>query len=285
MKLDAHQHFWSLQRENDYGFLTPEAGVLYRDYAPDELAPLLAAHGIQYSIAVQAAETVQETLYLLELAERHEFVAGVVGWIDLEADSDSFMHVWNQLRQHRKFVGIRPMLQDLPDDRWILQPNVLENLRTLAAEQFPFDMLVYPRHLPYIAEMLEAVPGLRAVVDHAAKPPIRSGWSESWATWMRQISRFPHVWCKLSGMVTEADLQHWKPDDLAPYVDVVLDCFGPERVMFGSDWPVCLLAASYGQVYTTAEQLLRQRLDAAACEAVFGANAARFYNITDGKGR
>lgn len=279
MRIDAHQHFWTLQRENDYGFLTPEAGVLYADYAPSDLQPLLARHGFQRCITVQAAPTVAETRYVLNWIEDVPFVAGVVGWLDMDAEPADFRKVYRELRQHEKFIGIRPMLQDL-EDRWIVRPNVLRNLQVLEADQFPFDVLVKPHQLPAIVEMLAAVPKLRAVIDHAAKPLIRTRQLSPWDQWMEQASHYPNVWCKLSGMVTEADHEQWSANDLAPYVGHVLACFGPERTMFGSDWPVCLLAASYSEVVQVMEQLLAERLDAAGCAAVFGGNAAKFYKLS-----
>ncbi|GAA4305313.1 amidohydrolase family protein [Compostibacter hankyongensis] len=283
MKIDAHQHFWSTQRPNDYGFLTPDAGVLYKDYLPADLRPHLQDNDIDYTILVQAAETEDETRWLLELAEKTGYVAGVVGWVNFDTDPESFQKALNGFRKHEKFVGVRPMLQDLPDDRFILRPRVLENLRTVANLDFPFELLVYPRHLPYVYEMLQRVPGLRAVIDHLAKPDIRSAKLDLWLFWMEQISTFPNVWCKLSGMVTEADHKSWKPEDFKPYVFPVMDCFGANRLMFGSDWPVCLQAATYGGVYRLLHDLLEQRAEKTgsnACKAIFGENAAAFYKLS-----
>lgn len=282
MRIDAHQHFWSTKRPNDYGFLVPAAGVLYNEYRPEDLKPVLDTVGIDYTVVVQAAETEEETNWLLDLVEEAEYVAGVVGWIDFDTDSGTFRKKLDHFRKYRKFIGVRPMLQDLPDDRFILRPGVLENLKIVADLDFPFDILIYPKHLPHIYEMLKKVPGLRAVIDHVAKPEIRNGKIEPWLSWMQKISQFPNVWCKLSGMVTEADHHSWEQRDFDPYIQGIAGTFGPMRLMFGSDWPVCLQAATYAQVYDLlikGLEKLPERLNDAQQEAVFGGNASRFYKL------
>jgi L-fuconolactonase len=282
MKIDAHQHFWSTQRPNDYGFLTPAAGVLYRDYFPEDLEPNLKSAAIDYTVLVQAAETEEETQWLLDLVNEVDFVAGVVGWVNFDTDSETFTQRLNAFRKNPKFIGVRPMLQDLPDDRFILRPRVLENLKIVASLDFPFDILIYPKHLPAIYEMLQKVPGLRAVIDHLAKPEIRNNNLEPWLSWMQKISKFPNVWCKLSGMVTEADHKNWKQEDFIPYVQGAVNAFGSERLMFGSDWPVCLQAATYQQVCDLLVKVLNklpEKLENMQCEAIFGGNAAKFYKL------
>lgn len=275
-RIDAHQHFWVLSR-GDYSWLTPAAGILYRDYLPEHLQPHLQANGIEATVLVQAAPTVAETEFLLELSDRYPFIAGVVGWLDLEGDD--FPRQLERLQRHPNFKGVRPMLQDLPDDAWILRPRVQEALRLLAEREVAFDFLVFPRHLPHVVTTLEAIPGLRAVIDHLAKPPIARGELEPWRTWLARVAQFPGVMCKLSGMVTEADHQQWRPEHLAPYVHHALDLFGPDRVMFGSDWPVCLLAASYDRVVAALREALGSRLTPELDDALFGGNAARFYRL------
>lgn len=277
MKLDAHQHYWKLSR-GDYGWLTPELGVLYRDYLPEDLKPLLATNGIDRTIVVQAAPTVEETEFMLELSNSEESIAGVVGWLDLEADD--FGKQLERLRQHPRFVGLRPMLQELEDEQWILQDRVLENVKLMADWRVPLDILINPGHLPHIVRLLEAVPGLRGVVDHLAKPDIRSGVFEPWSRDLAEVSKHEGVYCKLSGMVTEADPNGWKTEDFTPYVHHVVEHFGTKRVMFGSDWPVCLLAADYGQVVRLLEDALPGGLDPEAMEDIFGGNAAHFYGIS-----
>lgn len=282
MRIDAHQHFWSTKRPNDYGFLVPEAGVLYNEYKPEGLKLVLDTIGIDYTVLVQAAETEEETNWLLDLVEEVEYVAGVVGWIDFDTDSETFSKKLDHFRKNRKFIGVRPMLQDLPDDRFILRPRVLENLKIVASQDFPFDILVYPKHLPHIYEMLQRVPGLRAVIDHMAKPEIRSAKTEPWLFWMQKISQFPNVWCKLSGMVTEADHYNWEQREFEPYIQGIVQSFGPMRLMFGSDWPVCLQAATYTQVYDLlikGLEKLPERLNDTQWEAIFGTNASKFYKL------
>ena len=257
--------------------MKPEMKVLYRDYMPQDLEPSLKRHKIDKTVLVQAAPTVAETDFLLEIAETYDFVAGVVGWLDFE--SEDFQSLFERYRRNRKFIGIRPMLEELADDDWILRPQVLEPLQLIAEADFPFDFLVKPRHLSYVAKALEAVPGLRAVIDHIAKPEIRAQEFEPWKSMIRELAQHKNLYCKLSGMVTEARHDLWKPEDLRPYIEHVVECFGPDRVMYGSDWPVCLLAGSYDQVIGVLESILNPRLDNASLEAIYGDNAARFYKL------
>ena len=277
MRIDSHQHYWKLSR-GDYGWLTPEMGLLYRDYLPGDLEPTLARHTIDKTILVQAAPTVAETDFMLSLAAEHDSIGGVVGWLDVAAPD--FPRLFEKYRQEPAFVGIRPMLHDLADDAWVIRPVVLENLGVLAEHDFPFDFLVRPQHLPHALHALERVPNLRAVIDHIAKPLIADRQFEPWGAQLREIARHENVYCKLSGMVTEADHANWTPADLKPYIDHTVESFGLERVMFGSDWPVCLLAARYDDVIGALEAVLAPDLDEASMAQVFGENAARFYGIT-----
>jgi L-fucono-1,5-lactonase len=276
MRIDSHQHFWKVSR-GDYSWMKPAMQVLYRDYLPEELKPSLENHQINKTVLVQAAPTVAETDFLLEIARKHEFIAGVVGWLDLE--SNDFPALFELYSRQHKFVGIRPMLEDLPDDDWILRPQVMDSLRIIAQLDFPFDFLVRPRHLPYVAKALEEVSGLRAVIDHIAKPEIKAQKMEPWKSLIRDLAQHNNLFCKVSGMVTEADRDSWNPEHLRPYVDHVLECFGPDRLMYGSDWPVCLLAGSYDRVIDALKTVLDPPLDEAATQAVYGGNAARFYKL------
>lgn len=276
MNIDAHQHFWRVSR-GDYGWMSPTMPILYRDYLPADLAPLLQAAEIDCTILVQAAQTEAETEFLLELADHTPFVAGVVGWLEL--DDDGFPGRLERFRQNSKFVSVRPMLQDLADDAYILRPRVLANLKYLASIDFPFEFLTFPRHLPHVESALQQVPGLRAVIDHLSKPPIGSGELEPWRALLRRVAAFPNLSCKVSGMVTEADHANWTTEDLRPYVDHVIDSFGPDRLLFGSDWPVALQAATYSDVVNATRTLLGARLDAAGMAAAFGGNAKRFYGL------
>jgi len=274
--IDAHHHFWKISR-GDYHWMTPAMPLLARDYLVDDLQPHLRKSGVARTVLVQAAATEAESDFLLDLASHTDFVAGVTGWLDL-ADS-RFPQRLAHYRRHPKFVAVRPMLQDMNDDAWILRPEVLRNLRYVAELKFPFEFLTFPRHLPHVLRALEEAPGLHAVIDHLSKPPIASGALEPWATLMKRVADFPEVYCKLSGMVTEADHARWSPDSLAPYVDHVVDVFGADRLLFGSDWPVCRLAAEYGEVVNALRTVLSPRLGPRELEKVFRCNAERFYGL------
>ena len=275
--IDAHHHFWRIAR-GDYGWMSPAMGLpLYRDHGPEDLGPLLEVAGVDRTVLVQAAETEAETAFLLDLADRTPFVAGVVGWLDLE---DAHFAARLDLAMRRpRLKGLRPMLQDMEDDAWLLRPAVLASLRVMADRDLPLDLLVRPRHLPVVARMLDLVPDLRTVVDHIAKPAIAARSFDGWAADMARIASVPSVHCKLSGMITEADHGTWTPADLAPYVHHVLDHFGPGRSMYGSDWPVCLLAGTYGDTGDALRTALGPRVPQAGLEAIFGGTAARFYGL------
>jgi L-fuconolactonase len=275
--VDSHQHFWVASRGNYYWMDAAKAPILCRDYLPGDLAPSLRHAGVDRTILVQAAQTVQETDFLLDLAEGVDFVAGVVGWLDMEAPD--FERQLAHRRKHAKFVGVRPMLQDLEDDEWILRPGMLRSLAALAEQRVPFEFLTYPRHLPHVLTALDKTPGLNAMIDHLSKPPIASGVLEPWRALVAQVAERQNVCCKISGMITEADHAAWTPDNLKPYAYYVFDCFGVDRVMFGSDWPVCLLAGTYGEVMNAVRAILGPRLDRQGTDKLFGANAARFYGL------
>jgi L-fuconolactonase len=277
-RIDSHQHYWRASR-GDYHWMSAAVRPLCRDFLPADLAPHLHKHRIDRTIVVQAAQTVSETDFLLSLAESDSTVAGVVGWLDF--DRDDFPAQFERYRRRPKFVGLRPMIQDLPDDRWILRDRVQAHLGLIAEADFPFEFLTFSRHLPHVLATLERRPRLRAAIDHLSKPPVKSGELHPWKDLMTRIAReHPSVMCKISGLVTEADHAKWEIDDLRPYVEHVFAVFGKKRVMFGSDWPVCLLAATYDRVVNAVEEILGPRLDFAANEAFFGGNALRFYKLT-----
>jgi L-fuconolactonase len=265
--VDAHHHLWKISR-GDYHWMTPAMPVLARDYLIEDLQPHLRKAGVARTVLVQAAATEAETDFLLDLASQADCVAGVTGWLDLA--EPTFPERLAHYRRHPKFLAVRPMLQDLRDDAWILRPTEL---------RFPFEFLTFPRHLPHVARALEETPGLHAVIDHLSKPPIASGALEPWASLIRRVAAFPGVHCKLSGMVTEADHDAWTPGSLAPYVDHVIDVFGVDRLLFGSDWPVCRLAAEYGEVVNALRTILGSRLGPRELELVFRVNAERFYAL------
>jgi len=276
MQIDAHQHYWNPAR-GDYGWLTPQLASLYRVFGPDDLAPLRERAGVSRTVVVQAAPTVEETRYLLELARNEESIAGVVGWVPmLDADAPALIA---ELAREPKFKAVRPMLQDLPDDNWIADPALKPAVDALIAHDLAFDALIFARHVDALLTFIERFPQLRIVVDHGAKPPIRDG-SAGWHAWAEGITRlaaFAHVHCKLSGLATEA-AQGWTEATLRPYVDHLLAAFGPKRLMWGSDWPVLNLNGDYLLWHSVATLLLAQ-LSGAERDAVFGDNAAAFYRL------
>lgn len=251
---------------------------LARPFLPADLAPILARHGIDRTVLVQAAATEAESAFLLSIAERHAFVAGVVTWLDME--SDDFESRLDAQMAHQKFVGVRPMIQDIADPTWMLKPSVKRSFAVLVDRNVCFDFLIRPHQLDPALQILHEFPRLRAVIDHLAKPDIRRGMTEPWRSLMRRVADHDNVFCKLSGMVTEADHQHWSAGDLEPYIAHAVGCFGPERLMFGSDWPVCTLAATYAQVLTALESNLASLgLDEPALARIFGGTAWEFYRL------
>jgi L-fuconolactonase len=277
MILDTHQHFWKANR-GDYHWMTPAVPILARDYLPRDLRTDLRKADVARTVLIQAAQTADETDFLLKLAEETDFVAGVVGWFDLE--QESFPLVYEEKREkHPKLVGVRPMLQDMADDGWILRKQVMENLRYLADRKAVFEFLTYTRHLPFVLEVLEEEPRLHAVIDHISKPEIKVGKMEPWNELISKVARHENVFCKLSGMITEADHRMWEPQHLRPYIEHVLDSFGEDRVMFGSDWPVCLLAGSYAEVINALRTVVADHLSPSGLVKLFSRNGTRFYGV------
>jgi len=281
MRVDAHQHFWLPDRV-EYAWMKPLRGEaarrLVRPVLPAELEPILAHHEIAQTVLVQAATDEAEADFLLELAERHAFIAGAVVWLDME--SPDFGRELARRSAHPKFRGVRPMIQDIDDPGWLRRPRVRSAFGVLEEQQVCFDFLIKPHQLPATLEVLARFPALRAVIDHIAKPDISRGAREPWAESMQRVSEHPNVYCKLSGMITEADHERWTANDLAPYVAHALACFGPERSMFGSDWPVCTLAGSYDRVVGALEDnLARLALPEPARQAIFADTARAFYRL------
>ncbi|WP_348262290.1 amidohydrolase family protein [Telmatobacter sp. DSM 110680] len=275
MRIDAHQHFWKYSPA-EYGWISDAMPELKRDFLPSDLKPLLDANGFEGSIAVQARQDLDETFWLLELANQDNFIKGVVGWVDL--CSQELPVMLKQLASQPKLVGVRHILQDEPDDRFMLRPNFRRGIARLADHGLTYDLLLHPRHLPIAVQLVQEFPRQRFVLDHIAKPGIADGLIEPWAREIRTLAKFENVWCKLSGMVTEARWKQWKPEDFRRHLDVVFDAFGTERLMIGSDWPVCTLSAGYsdtmGLVMQYAKDLPSQHL-----EALLGGNCARFYGL------
>lgn len=274
MRIDAHQHYWRLDR-GDYHWM-PADGPLHRDWLPADLAPLNMAAGISGTVAVQAAQTVAETEFLLDLARRPEnSIMAVVGWVDL--DSDDAADDLERLAADPKLRAIRPMLQDLPDPAWILRPRVLQNLRRLPDFGLAYELLSYPGHLPYALEAIDQIPDVPVIIDHLSKPVYSSPPPEFWRTWIGRFAEREHTVIKISGMVTEVG-SCWTPDAVGPNVAVVMEEFGTDRIMFGSDWPVCLQAADHAGVVRLAEQLVGG-LSTAEQECFWFRTACRSYGL------
>ena len=275
MRLDAHQHFWHYHPQQ-HVWMTDQMAVLRRDYLPTELAPLLQSLQFDGTIAVQARQMLEETEWLLQLSEQHDFIQGVVGWVDLRAP-----HVREQLERyarHPRLVGVRHVVHDEPDDRFMLLPEFRRGIAQLWAFDLTYDLLLFPRHLPVALDLVREYPEQPFVLDHIAKPAIRDGLLAPWDRDLRELARCANVWCKLSGLVTEARWKQWRPEDFHRYLDVVVEAFGTGRVMIGSDWPVCTLSGDYAAVLGIVLDYLQQ-FPAPVREAVLGGNCARFYGI------
>jgi L-fuconolactonase len=278
LKIDAHQHFWELSQPFDYRWLdAPALAPIRRDYLPVDLEPHLRTAGVDRSIFVQTQHLLDENRWALDLADRHPFLAGVVGWVDL-ASPDCERQL-REFLEHPKFVGVRHVTQDEPDDGFIVRDEVLRGLGVLERHGVPFDLLFYVKHLRHAANLAGRFPDLPMVIDHLAKPRIKDHAIDDWLPNFRAAARFPNVYCKVSGMVTEADHASWTVDDLRPYVAHALDAFGPDRLMFGSDWPVCELAGTYAEVYEALDRALGP-LSPSERAAIFGGTAARFYRLS-----
>ena len=278
--IDAHQHFWSEPSVAQYPWMTGDFAALRKSFLPADLAPLLAANGVDGTVAVQSRSSLEESRWLLETAAESSFVLGVVGWVDLTGpDVEEQISSLRQAPGGHHLVGIRHQVHDEDDPGWLRRPDVQAGLRAVEAAGLVYDLLVREQQLPAALETAQALPSLRFVIDHIAKPKIAAGPADpGWEAALRPFAELDNVACKLSGMVTEADWGRWRPEDLVPYVDKVLGWFGQDRLLFGSDWPVSTLAAGYEEVILTARSLLGG-LPPAALQAIFGGNAARLYRL------
>jgi L-fuconolactonase len=277
--VDTHQHYWRYDAK-DYAWIDDRMAALRRDFGPVDVAGAMSRTGFTESVAVQARQTPDETEALLAIADRHPSVVGVVGWVDLRAD-DVEARLAHASR-HPKLVGVRHIVQDEPDDRFLLGRAFRRGVRCLEQFGLTYDILVYPRHLPVVATFLDEFPHHRFVVDHLAKPQIRAREIDRWARDLEAVAAHPHVMAKVSGLVTEADWARWRPADLRPYLDVAWDVFGPDRLMVGSDWPVCTVAASYEQTMGVVLEYLSARPPHER-HAVLGDNARRFWRLDVGR--
>ena len=275
IRLDAHQHFWKYNPRRD-GWITEDMAAIQRDFLPLDLEGTLAANGFDGCVAVQADQSLDETQFLLDLAARHPFIKGVVGWVDLR--SPRLDVTLETLAHDRRLRGIRHLAQAEPDD-FLAQDHVIRGIGRLGHLGLTYDILVFDRQLPAALTLVSRLPGQAFVLDHLAKPPVKEGRLEPWATHLKELAKRPNVCCKISGLVTEADWAGWRPEHLRPYLDVAFDAFDTDRVMFGSDWPVCLIAATYERVLSVVDKYTAA-LSAGERDGLFGGNAARFYGLT-----
>ena len=274
MKIDSHQHFWIFDPVRD-SWITPEMETIQRDFLPADLKPVLEDNGIDGCVAVQSDQSDAETEFLLHLADANDFIKGVVGWIDLRAaDLYDRLEVYSQFEQLK---GFRHIAQGQPDG-FLLQPDFIKGVKQLAAFDFTYDILIYPNQLSEAFEFAKQLPNVRFVLDHIAKPYIKKGDIDIWAKDIAKLSELPNVSCKVSGMVTEADWYTWKKSDLRPYLDVVFDAFGTDRILFGSDWPVCLVAARYKDMKAIVTDYI-DSFSKTEQDKVMGGNAIKFYNL------
>jgi len=279
LTIDAHQHFWQLSKPFNHGWLeAPQNAPIRRDFLPEHLEPHLRTAGVDRTIVVQTQHNLEENRWLLGLAARHRFIAGVVGWVDLA--SPACAEQVEEFKAQPKFVGVRHITQDEPDNDFLLRPEVLRGLKVLETHGVPFDLLLYVKHLRHVPALARRLPALPMVIDHLAKPRIKERQTDDWLPHFRAAAAFANVYCKLSGMITEADWQRWQAADLRFYVQTALECFGPERCLFGSDWPVCELAGTYQQVYDALNDAL-EPISQDARNQIFGATARHFYQIKD----
>jgi len=276
--VDTHQHFWD-PATGVYPWMTDDLVAIRRSFAPADLKPTLDRLGINRTILVQTRSSLPETVDFLATAASTDFVAGVVGWVDLtDASVGGALDGLLSGPNGRWLVGIRHQVHDEPDPDWLMRPDVLRGLRAVARAGLPYDLVVRPRELPASVALAKTIPELTLVIDHIAKPKIRQGMIEPWAERMSTLAALPNVVCKLSGMVTEANWTSWTRADLQTYVDRVLDWFGPSRLLFGSDWPVCLLCATYDEVFRAAQELVKD-VSAAEREQIFASTASRVYGL------
>ncbi len=275
MKIDSHQHFWTYHPA-EYGWIDESMNILRRDYLPIDLTGVLSTEGFDGSIVVQARQTIEETKWLLQLADENPKILGVVGWVDLCASDINDQLA--DLTQNKKLVGVRHVIHDETDDRFMLREDFRNGISALRKYNLTYDLLIFPKHLNYASSLVAEFPDQPFVIDHISKPFIREGILEPWRTDLKLLAQYPNVYCKLSGMVTEADINTWNQQTFESYLDVVFEAFGPDKLMVGSDWPVCLLGGSYSDVIGIVKNYIGQ-LDTNTHEKILGKNCLRFYNL------
>lgn len=275
MIIDAHHHLWQFN-EKDYGWMDKSMQVLKRDYLPDDLEEEIKKAGVVGTVVVQARQSLEETQWLLELSEKHPFIKGVVGWVDL--CSPDLEKQLERFTKNPKLVGVRHVIHDEADDDFMLRPSFVKGIEKLSDYNLAYDLLLFPKHLERAIELVSMFPDQRFVLDHISKPFIKAGMMQPWKEDMRALAAMPNVWCKISGMVTEADLGEWKYEDFIPYMEVVCEAFGTDRVMLGSDWPVCRLAGEYNQVMGIPFRFF-EKLDSEIKEMILYKNAVNCYQL------
>lgn len=275
-RVDAHQHFWEYDAQQ-YPWIQ-EGWPIRKSFLPGDLKALLEQAGFDACVAVQARQSMEETLWLLDLAAQHSFIAGVVGWINLLADSSKALAYQLERMDRKKLVGVRHVVQDEPNDEFMLRADFLCGIASLEPYALTYDLLIFPKQIPAAIQLAQKFPEQPFVLDHIAKPEIRAGRLYEWEKQIRELAKWPNVWCKLSGMVTEARPGDWKPGEFKPYLDVIWEAFGEDRLMIGSDWPVCLLSADYAATVGLVKDYLKQ-FSAVTQEKVLGGNATRFYKL------
>lgn len=277
MRIDSHQHFWRYN-PHEYEWIDESMRPLRRDFLPADLRLERQRAGFDASIAVQARQTLEETRWLLQLAQSDPAICGVIGWVDLQsADLKSQLA---EFAAKRKLLGVRHIVQSEPDDRFLLQAEFLRGIAALEEFDLSYDILIYPRHLPVATEFVQRFPRQRFVLDHLAKPAIKDHQLQPWGSGIRELAKCSNVFCKLSGLVSEADWEAWKPEHMRPYLDVAFDAFGHERLMVGSDWPVCTVAGSYARVMDVVQQYM-SKFSEGVRDAVLGGNAEKFWKLRD----
>jgi len=274
-RVDAHQHFWIYNQE-EYKWIDESMVKLRRNFLPSNLNRVLKRNGIDFCVTVQARQTLQETKWLLELAQNNSFIKGIVGWVDLK--SGSMEQDLEKFAAYKKFKGVRHVLQDEDDDRYMLRLDFKQGLRQLEKYGLTYDILIYPRHIKYACNLVYEFPHQKFIIDHLAKPLIKESKIEPWKKDMQKLAREDNVLCKLSGMVTETNWDSWKQEDFVPYMETLLEVFGPNRLLFGSDWPVCTVAAKYRQVLKIVTNFISS-LSQAEQAHIMGQNAIDFYNL------
>ena len=275
MRIDAHQHFWKYA-PTTHGWINDEMAVIRRDFLPNDLEPILSKHSIDGTVAVQADESIHETEFLLSLSEKHAFIKAVIGWIDLRSPQ-----IHDQLayfKKFRKLVGFRCIMQGQPDEAYLNNEIFIKNVVLLKDFDYTYDLLVYHHQLPSLLKFIEKIPENRLILDHIGKPDIKAKNYSKWKENIFELAQHPGIYCKLSGMITEANYSTWKYDDIVPYMDAVGEAFGAERICFGSDWPVCLVAGNYDKMIGVVEKWASQ-LNEKDYNQLFGLNTSRFYNI------